>query len=58
VAEGDKGGISESRAVSLTEAEIVILLKACRKYRGSLPVYLKSGEAEVKVVDGIIRKLS
>ena len=58
VAEGDKAETPESRAVRLTEAEVEVLLKACRKYRASLAVYLKSGEAEAKIIDGIIRKLS
>ena len=58
MAQGDKTETSEARAVSLTEAEIAVLLKACRKYRVSLAVYLKSGEAEARVIDEIIRKLS
>jgi hypothetical protein len=33
------------------------LLKACRKYRGSIPVYLQSVQAELVLVDEIIRKL-
>ncbi|HEY7697882.1 MAG TPA: hypothetical protein VIE88_05665 [Vicinamibacteria bacterium] len=33
------------------------MLKACRKYRGTLPVYLQSAQAQVALVDGIIRKL-
>jgi len=38
-------------------SEIAILLKACRKYRGSIPVYLQSVQAELALVDEIIRRL-
>jgi hypothetical protein len=37
--------------------EVALLLKACRKYRGSLPVYLQSVQAEVALVDQIVSKL-
>jgi hypothetical protein len=38
-------------------SEVAILLKACRKYRGSIPVYLQSVQAELALADEIIGKL-
>jgi hypothetical protein len=38
-------------------SEVSLLLKACRKYRRSLPVYLQSVQEEVALVDGVIQKL-
>lgn len=38
-------------------SEIAVLLKACRKYRGTLPIYLQSVQEQVALVDGIIAKL-
>jgi hypothetical protein len=32
-------------------------LKACRKYRGTIPVYLQSVQGELALVDEVIRKL-
>jgi hypothetical protein len=38
-------------------SEIALLLKACRKYRGTIPVYLQSVQPELVLVDELIRKL-
>ena len=38
-------------------SELSLLLKACRKYRGTLPVYLQSVQSELALVDEILRKL-
>ena len=46
------------RTLSFTKAEIESLLKACKKYRATLPAYLQSAAAELRVMDGLIRKLS
>ncbi|MGH9389826.1 MAG: hypothetical protein ACRD1Z_09435, partial [Vicinamibacteria bacterium] len=38
-------------------SEVALLLKVCWKYRGTIPVYLQSVQAELALVDEIIRKL-
>ena len=42
----------------LTPDELAVLLKACERYRTSLPIYLQSAQPELSVVDALIRKLS
>jgi len=42
----------------LTDAEREVLLKACRKYRCTIPGYIKSKQPEIHAVDAIIQKLS
>ena len=42
----------------LTPDELAVLLKVCERYRTSLPIYLKSAQSELSVVDALIRKLS
>jgi len=44
--------------VVLTEAEKELLLKACKKYRYTIPAYLESRQAELQVMDALINKLS
>jgi len=42
----------------LTVAEVQVLLKACTRYRALLPIYLRSCEEELSILDSVIRKLS
>ncbi|NIS71281.1 MAG: hypothetical protein GTO12_20775 [Proteobacteria bacterium] len=55
-----KGKASSPRSlqVILTEAERELLIKACKKYRYTIPGYIRSKQPEVRVVDAIIHKLS
>ena len=57
MAEG-KRKASDSRRVDLQAVEAELLLKALRKYRYSLPVYLKVVQPELQLVDRLIKKLS
>ena len=47
-----------TRRVALTTAEIETLLKACTRYRASLPIYLQSTQTELEILEALIRKLS
>jgi len=42
----------------LTPVERELLLKACLKYRYTIPAYIKSRQAEVEALDTIVGKLS
>ncbi len=46
------------RPVELEASELSLVLKACAAYRSSLPIYLQSGQQELRLIDAIIRKLS
>lgn len=48
---------SDDRRVDLQAAELELLLKACRKYRASIPSYLQSVQAELALVNELLRKL-
>jgi hypothetical protein len=58
--EPDDGEASGSRSVKviLTEAERQTLLKACERYRHSIPTYIQSKQPELHLVNAIIEKLS
>jgi hypothetical protein len=43
--------------VDLKAAEIELLLKACQKYRSTLPGYLLSAQDEMALADGLLKKL-
>lgn len=43
--------------VDLQAAEVELLLKACQKYRSTLPVYLRSAQEEMKIADELLEKL-
>ena len=47
-----------TRAFYLTAEEAEVLLKALRRYRSSIPVYLKSRERELGVLDELLERLS
>lgn len=53
-----KTSSSRSARVILTEVEREVLLKACKKYRYTIPVYIKSRQPEIDILDAIIGKLS
>ncbi len=44
--------------VALEATEVSVLLKACLKYRATLPAYLQSVQPELDAVTDVIRKLS
>lgn len=48
----------QSMRIILTQAEKEILLKACAKYRNTIPAYLQSRQDEVETLNAIVRKLS
>ncbi len=45
------------RKVSFTKAEKEIIIKSCTNYKNTLPIYLKSVQREVKLIDNVIKKL-
>jgi hypothetical protein len=53
----DEGGGDDGR-VAFTPEERELLVRACRRYRAAIPVYLKSGEEERQLLDRLIEKLS
>jgi hypothetical protein len=54
----EEGLDSQSLKVLLTETEKQVLLKACERYRHSIPSYLQSSQAELRIVERIIERLS
>jgi hypothetical protein len=44
--------------IILTQVERELLLKACLKFRYTIPAYIRSKQAEVDVLDAIVGKLS
>lgn len=55
-----KGEVSDRRSlqVTLTEAEREVLLKAIKRYQHTIPSYIRSNQAEIRLADAIIQKLS
>jgi hypothetical protein len=53
----DAIGLSAQR-IDLDMAEREILLKACKMYRAKIPIYLRSKQAEIQMLDHIIQKLT
>ncbi len=45
------------KKISFTKAEKEIIVKSCINYKNSLPIYLKSVQREVKLIDNVIKKL-
>jgi hypothetical protein len=54
----DKETDSRSVRIILTQVERELLLKACLKFRYTIPAYIRSKQAEVDVLDAIVGKLS
>jgi hypothetical protein len=55
---GGKSNDRSGKTPLLTVEEQEIIVKACRKYRQSIPAYLESARPELRTVDKIIDKLS
>jgi ABC-type oligopeptide transport system substrate-binding subunit len=49
---------SQTVRITLTQAERELLLKACMKYRYTIPAYFQSRQAELETLNAIINKLS
>jgi hypothetical protein len=58
VEHSEEQGERKARRIDLEAEELTVLLKACAKYRSSLPIYLQSGQPELRLIEAIIRKLS
>ena len=58
IAKKGKNPSHRSLQVALTEAEREVLLKACKKYRYTIPGYIKSKQPEIRIIDAIMHKLS
>ncbi len=43
--------------LELTPEELEVVLKACRKYRQTIPIYLESRKGEVRDIDSVLRQL-
>jgi hypothetical protein len=41
----------------LSPAEVEVLLRACAKYRTTLPIYLQSTQEEVELLDSMSERL-
>ena len=56
----DSADDSSGRALALTlsAAERQALLKACRHYKATLPVYLKSAAQDAAIISNLIQKLT
>jgi hypothetical protein len=55
--EEGEGPTSSARRVALDPSELALLLRACRKYRASLPSYLRSAQSELALTDELMKKL-
>ena len=53
-----KAATNGSFQITLTPAEKELLLKACMKYRYTIPAYIQSAQPEADRLNGIIEKLS
>ena len=51
-------GEPTAKRIDLDAEEVTVLRKACAKYRSSLPIYLESGQPELRLIEAIIRKLA
>ena len=54
----DKQIDTRSVRIVLTQVERELLLKACLKYRYTIPAYIQSKQAEAETLDDIVSKLS
>jgi hypothetical protein len=52
-----RGRIAE-RTVALSAEERALLLRACARYRGTLPTYLASARSELRALARLERKLA
>jgi len=49
---------SSAESIAFTAEERQALTRICVRHRSSLPLYLRSAEAEARLIDEIVRKLS
>ena len=49
---------SSSVEVALTDEEVEIFVRACEKYKQSVPIYIESRRREIRILDSILNKLS
>jgi hypothetical protein len=56
--EKEKAKNSKFVRIVLTQGERELLLKACNKYRYTIPAYIQSREPEIDMLEAIIGKLS
>jgi hypothetical protein len=52
-----RGGVA-ARQVALSADERALLLRACARYRGTLPSYLASARSELRALARLERKLA
>jgi hypothetical protein len=45
-------------AFDISSEEAAVLVRACRKYRSTMPTYLQSTQAELAILDDLIIRLS
>lgn len=43
--------------LDLSQGELELLVRLCRKHRNTLPIYLLAAQEELDLVDGALRKL-
>jgi len=48
----------QSERLTVTPFEREILLKACEKYRYTIPAYIQSRQSEADALEALIKKLS
>ena len=53
----EEGEEPKERTVRLTSEQVALVLRACVRYRRSLPVYLEAARSEVEAVDSVIALL-
>jgi hypothetical protein len=53
----EEGEEPKERTVRLTSEQVALVLRACLRYRRSLPVYLEASRPEVEAVDSLIAML-
>ncbi len=54
----DKKTDSRTVRITLTQVEREVLLKACQKYRYTIPAYIRSRQAEIDTLDAILGKIA
>ncbi|MEM1418123.1 MAG: hypothetical protein AAGH15_24725 [Myxococcota bacterium] len=43
--------------VTLTQDERALLVRACERHRRTIPVYMKAGQAELRLLEAVLAKL-
>ena len=55
---GDAMKKSDKISIELTDEEAKILIRACRKYRSTIPSYIMSKKDEINTLDELVQKLT